>query len=376
MRHFLIADNIPFAEEAFATHGQIERFGGRQPEPRQLEKADVLLVRSITKVDDALLDQAPRLQLVGTATIGTDHLDTIALQQRDIAWISSPGANANSVGEYVLTALLALVKEQGWSAQGKRAAIVGAGHTGRATGQRLAALGLEVNYYDPPRAKTDDSFDSIEWDDVLTADVISLHVPLVRNGANPTEHMFDARNLAKLSSEQVLINASRGAVIDNQALLKRQQERPLQLVLDVWEGEPEVLSELVTHCVIATPHIAGHSLNGKIRGTQMLYEACRTHFGWHQQPPNWAMLFPAPAGEPWHCTRMPSLAQLAQWALQNYDIWQDDQAMRTQGLDAAGFDQLRRDYPVRFELCSRTLDVADTVSQSARQRLHDLGFNF
>ena len=376
MFHFLIADNIPFAEEAFASHGQVERFSGRQPNPRQLQQADVLLVRSITQVNEQLLQHAPNLKLVGTATIGTDHFDINALRERDIAWVSCPGVNADSVGEYVLTAVLALHATDPKALQSKRVSIIGAGHTGQATGRRLAALGLRVDYYDPPRAQYDAEFKSISWEHALGADIISIHVPLTSAGDNSTKHLFDAQVLARLTGQQTLINASRGAVIDNRALLQRQQQEPLQLVLDVWEGEPEVLVELIDHCAIATAHIAGHSLNGKIRGTQMLYAACQTHFEWHQQPPNWAELVPVPTTLAWQCTRMPSNAQLAKWALENYDIWRDDQNMRAQGKTPVGFDQLRKDYPIRFELCSRPLTVAASVNQPARQRLHDLGFIF
>ena len=376
MLHFLIADNIPLAEEVFASYGHIERFSGREPEPRQLEKAEILLVRSITTVDERLLSYAPRLQFVGTATIGTEHLDTLALEKRDIAWVGSPGANADSVAEYVLTALLALAEKKQWSLGGRRVAIVGAGHTGQATGRRLAALGLQVDYFDPPRAKQAPDFDSIAWEDVLTADVISLHVPLTTAGPDKTKYLFNTAVLSQLTSNQVLINASRGAVIDNKALLKRQQKGPLHLILDVWEGEPNVLADLIEYTDIATPHIAGHSLNGKIRGTQMLYDACRERFDWRQHAPNWAELFPVPPATSWHCSRMPSQAQLTQWLLENYAIWRDDQSMRKQGTKAEGFDQLRRHYPVRFELCSRTLQVGASVNQAARQRLHDLGFHF
>lgn len=376
MLHFLIADNIPLAEEVFAPFGHIERFGGREPEPRQLEKADVLMVRSITEVNEQLLSYAPNLKFVGTATIGTEHLDKAALKKRQIPWVGSPGANADSVGEYVLTALLAVAMKLEWALSDKRVVIIGAGHTGQATGRRLTALGLQVDYFDPPRAQQEPDFKSIAWEEALTADIISLHVPLTSTGTAKTKHLFDAAVLSQLTSKQVLINASRGAVIDNQALLKRQQEKPLHLILDVWEGEPDVLTELIDHTIIATPHIAGHSLNGKIRGTQMLYDACRAQFDWRQKAPNWAELFPAPPGASWRCSRMPSHAQLSQWLLENYDIWHDDHSMRTQGIEAVGFDQLRRQYPVRFELCSHTLDVAASVNEATRQRLHDLGFNF
>lgn len=376
MLNFLIADNIPFADEVFASHGRIERFAGRLPEPRQLAVADVLLVRSITQVNAALLEQSPNLQFVGTATIGTEHMDLKALDARNIAYASSPGANADSVGEYILTAWLALAQKHDWKVAQQRVAIIGAGHTGQAAGRRLEALGLKVEYYDPPKAEADSDFTSMSWSRVLSADVISLHVPLTREGEHPTYHLFDTDALEQLAGHQCLLNASRGAVIDNQALLARQQQDPLTLVLDVWEGEPELVDGLIDLVDIATPHIAGHSLNGKVRGTQQLYAACRQHFDWHQQAPNWGGLMPAPRSFEWQCARMPSQQMLTQWVLQNYPIWQDDTAMREHGLSAEGFDTLRREYPVRFELASHWLQVDDKVGEGARKRLHGLGFSF
>jgi len=376
MMKFLIADNIPYAEELFAMHGAVERFAGRKPAARQLKDADVLLVRSITQVDDALLDAAGKLKFVGTATIGMEHLDQAALRRRSIEYVNSPGANADSVGEYILTALLALAEKYRWQLAAQRVAIIGAGHTGRAAGKRLAGLGLNVEYYDPPRAAQQSDFSTISLARALSADIISLHVPLVRAGENPTFHLLNAQQLAKLTGDQVLINASRGAVIDNQALLQRMREARFTTVLDVWEGEPEILVELLNEVDIATPHIAGHSLNGKVRGTQMLYDACVDFFDWDEARPNWSELFPAPPALGWSCKAMPTQAQLTSWILQNYDIWADDARMREHGVTTAGFDQLRREYPVRFELCSQWLQVSDSLPATARSRLSQLGFTF
>lgn len=376
MLKFLIADNIPYAQELFAPHGTVERFAGREPEPRQLEKADVLLVRSITQVNEKLLSLAPQLKFVGTATIGMEHLDEAALRKRNIHYVGSPGANAESVGEYVLTALLALAAKYQWQLAQQRVAIIGAGHTGLAAGRRLAALGLCVEYYDPPRAERDANFTTVSLQRALSADIISLHVPMIKNGDNPTYHLLDEARLAQLQSRQLLINASRGAVVDNLALLRRLREDALPTVLDVWEGEPEILTELIEFVEIATPHIAGHSLNGKVRGTQMLYDACVDFFAWKDVEPDWASLLPAPASLGWSCESMPSQATLSAWALQNYDIWADDARMRESGTHGTGFDRLRREYPVRFELCSQWLAVSKTLPAAARSRLSQLGFTF
>ncbi|WP_198679559.1 4-phosphoerythronate dehydrogenase [Aliidiomarina minuta] len=373
--NFLVDENIPLAHEAFNVQGRVTVFSGRQPSIQDLAETEVLLVRSVTQVNQQLLQQASKLKFVGTATIGTEHVDMEALQQRGIGFASAPGANADSVGEYVLTALLALAEQQSWQLAGRRVAIVGAGNTGIATGKRLSALGMQVGYYDPPLQEQGKQAASyMTWAEVLQADVISLHVPLQNNGRYKTRHLLAHKELAQLGSSQVLINASRGAVINNQALLQRQQEKPLWLILDVWEGEPQILQPLLEKVAIATPHIAGYSLNGKVRATQMLYQACSRYFAWQQAAPDWQKLMPDLRAESWHCDSTLNQQQLAHWALENYPIWRDDRKMRERGVDAQGFDALRKEYPPRYELMSRHLEC-DRLSDDERERLQQLGFN-
>lgn len=374
--HFLIAENIPLAQEAFASQGTVERFSGRQPAPEQLRKAEVLLVRSITPVNANLLAQAPALQFVGTATIGCEHVDEAALKARGVGFASAPGANAESVGEYVFTATLALAQKKDWSLAGRSAAIVGAGATGRAAGRRLSALGINVCYYDPPRQNEgccDIAY--VGWEQVMQSDIISLHVPLEPGGQYPTYHLIDAAVLSQLSRSQLLVNASRGAVIDNVALRQYLQAGGATVVLDVWEGEPQIDAALLDCIDIATPHVAGHSLNGKIRGTQMLYQACRDFFSWSATAPDWAGLYPAPTPLDWECASMPDQQQLTRWVLENYPIWQDDHAMREQGYYADGFDHLRRTYPVRYELISQVVQVPPGLKKTDRDRMQAMGFN-
>lgn len=374
--HFLISQNIPLAQEVFTEHGTIERFSGREPALEQLRQAEVLLIRSITEVNKALLDNAPNLKFVGTATIGCEHVDEDELQARGIGFASSPGANADSVAEYVFTAVLAMAEKASWTLTGRSAAIIGAGATGRAAGRRLSALGMDVQYYDPPRE--DDGcteFEYIGWDQVLRADIISLHVPLLKDGPYPTYHLLDEQVIQQLQPEQFLINCSRGAVVDNSALCKHLRHKGPLAALDVWEGEPHIDTTLLDYVDIATPHIAGHSLNGKIRGTQMLYQACREFFDWATPEPDWAGLFPAPASYGWECESMPEQEQLTRWVLENYPIWKDDAAMREDGRTAKGFDQLRRDYPVRYELISQIVHVPATLKKADYDRMQAMGFN-
>lgn len=394
----ILADKlIPQVEQLFSSFGTVVTFADRQPPSELLQRADILLVRSVTQVNEALLAQAPQLKFVGTATIGTEHIDTVALAQRDIIFVSAPGANATAVGEYVLSSVLALWQQLAPTVAqvpaGSQAVIIGAGNTGMAAGQRLSALGYEVSYYDPPLIKQPDSQSSqqrelpihTDWSAVFAADVVSCHVPLTRTGAYPTHHLFGAQELAQLKPSCWLINASRGAVIDEQALILHQQNAATAVVLDVWEFEPEVTTAVIDATTFASQHIAGHSIEGKLGGVWRLYEAVA---GWLQQPLTlgWDdFLMQATSVEdtarysPIEVTEPPTLADLARWVHGVYDIRQDDRLFREALMTPARFDSLRKNYPVRRQLAVQKLSV--NLLQSSHQlnadwcdRLRELGF--
>lgn len=342
----IVADqNIPALSDLLSGAGTLSYFSERIPPQKLLAEADALLVRSVTQVDEALLEQAPELKFVASATIGTEHINLQALEERGIGFAHAPGANAQSVGEYVLCAVLNwLSGKPRYVADEIDVAIVGAGHTGKAAGKRLEALGLNVHYYDPPLCKKGVKFVHDHWQRVLTADIISCHVPLTRDGDFPTQHLFENTALQSLHSQQLLINASRGAVIDNKALLERveQGERP-SLVLDVWENEPDVLSGLVSYVDIATPHIAGHSLEGKVGGAVMISNALLEHFG---KPADKTVsdVLPGTAWDDRDAGEFNSLESLNLWAKEHFDLFLDDELFRQQGLTRDGFDGLRRNY--------------------------------
>ena len=264
----VVDENMPLAEALFAEFGEVVRVQGRTLTAAQLTDADVLLVRSITKVNASLLSQANKLKFVGTATIGTDHVDKTYLAENTIPFFSAPGCNKVSVGEYVISALLVMAEKYQFSLSGLSLGIIGAGNTGTAVAERAAALGIAVKLCDPPKEQSGDQRKFVTYDEALTCDLVSFHVPLSRHGEHATFHLLDEKHIQALRPEQILINACRGEVWDNQAMLVRQQSAlPLRLVMDVWENEPNVLQTLVPYTEIATPHIAGYSLEGKYRGT-------------------------------------------------------------------------------------------------------------
>lgn len=342
----IVADrNIPALSDLLSGAGTLSYFSERNPPKDLLADADALLVRSVTNVDETLLRQAPRLKFVASATIGTEHIDLNAIAERGIGFAHAPGANAESVGEYVLCAVLAwLQKKSLYSVDEVDVAIVGAGHTGKATGKRLQALGLNVHYYDPPLCKKGVKFVHDHWQRVLTADIISCHVPLTHNGDFPTRHLFESTALQSLHSRQLLVNASRGAVIDNHALLERaeQGERP-SLVLDVWENEPDVLNALVPYIDIATPHIAGHSLEGKVGGAVMIADALLAYFNKNAGKTR-SQVLPLVDWPVRDAEELSSFELLSAWIKTHFDLHRDDALFREQGTTPEGFDSLRRNY--------------------------------
>jgi erythronate-4-phosphate dehydrogenase len=348
----IVADeNIPLLDEFFAGFGEIRRYPGRAIDAAAVRDADVLLVRSVTRVDAALL-AGSKVRFVGTCTIGTDHLDLAYFAAAGIHWSSAPGCNARGVVDYVLGCVLALAERQGIDPAQRRYGIVGAGQVGSRLHKVLRGLGWTVKVCDPPRAALE-AGDFVGLEEILgDCDVISLHTPL----AADTRHLFAAAQLAALRPGTWLINASRGAVVDNRALRERLESgADLQVVLDVWEGEPQVDVALADLCQIATPHIAGYSLDGKLRGTAQIYQAFCAFI---EQAPTVQLeqLMPAP-GLTEIC--LDKSAEQA-WALALlcravYDPRRDDADFRrslqgTPTQRSEAFDRLRKHYPVRREI--------------------------
>lgn len=352
----IVADeNIPLLDAFFAHFGEIRRLPGRSIDRAAVADADVLLVRSVTRVDRELLDGSP-VRFVGTCTIGTDHLDLDYFQQTGIQWSSAPGCNARGVVDYVLGSLLTLAEIEGVDLAQRTYGVVGAGEAGGRLVKVLRGLGWNVLVCDPPRQAAEGG-DFVSLDVILQqCDVISLHTPLSKTGDQPTWHLFDDSRLRQLKRGSWLINASRGAVVDNAALHGVLLDREdLQAVLDVWEGEPQVNVPLAELCVIATPHIAGYSLDGRQRGTAQIYQALCAYL---DQPPQISLADLLP--KPWLAEVSLDAQTDPTWALNMlcrgvYDPRRDDADFRRSLVgDTASqrlaFDALRKHYPPRREI--------------------------
>ena len=269
----LADENIPLVDAFFGGFGSVRRLSGRNIKRADLGDAEILLVRSVTQVNEALL-AGSNVRFVGTCTIGTDHLDTAYLDRAGIAWSNAPGCNARGVVDYVLSSLWTLAERTGRDPAKRRYGIVGAGQVGGRLVKVLRDLGWSVRVCDPLRA-AQESGDFVSLSEIIAeCDVISLHTPLTREGEHATYHLLGEDHLQALRPDTWLINASRGPVIDNAALTRVLSARDdLRAVLDVWEHEPSVNLALMERCDIATPHIAGYSLEGKMRGTAQIYQS-------------------------------------------------------------------------------------------------------
>ncbi|PNG41311.1 erythronate-4-phosphate dehydrogenase [Pseudomonas asplenii] len=368
----IVADeNIPLLDAFFAGFGEIRRVPGRSIDRATVEQADVLLVRSVTNVNRALLEGS-KVRFVGTCTIGTDHLDLEYFNEAGITWSSAPGCNARGVVDYVLGSLMTLAEIEGVDLTQRTYGVVGAGEVGGRLIKVLKGLGWNVKVCDPPRQSAEGG-DYVSLEQIIEqCDVISLHTPLTRSGDGATWHLFDQQRLQQLKPGAWLINAARGPVVDNAALRKVLLEREdLQAVLDVWEAEPEVDVALAELCVLATPHIAGYSLDGKQRGTAQIYQAYCEFIG---QPSSIQLSDLLPA--PWlsqvtlHGDSDPAWA-LAMLCRGVYDPRRDDADFRRSLVgnveeQRAAFDVLRKQYPVRREIEGLKVRIEGASPELAR----------
>ncbi len=368
----LVDENMPYARELFSRTGSVVAVPGRPVPQDALNDADGLMVRSVTKVNAELLGGKP-VKFVGTATAGTDHIDETFLQEQGIGFSAAPGCNAIAVVEYVFSALLLLAERDGFMLKDRTVGIVGVGNVGGRLQARLEALGIRTLLCDPPRADRGDEGEFLPLSALVAeADILTFHTPLFKQGEYKTLHLADEALLQALKPGTVLINACRGPVVDNAALLKvLGQRRDLSVVLDVWEPEPELSLPLLEKVDIATAHIAGYTLEGKARGTTQVFEAWTAFLGKPEQV-DLATLLPVPEfgeialhGE----LDQPTLKRLAHLV---YDVRRDDAPLRKVAAIAGEFDRLRKNYLERREWSSLRV-VCD--SKQAALLLNNIGFN-
>ncbi len=373
----LADENIASVREQFAALGDVITVPGRSITRNLLADCDALLVRSVTAVDARLL-AGTRCRFVASATSGTDHVNTAQLAAAGIGFAAAPGCNAISVVDYVFAALAALASARLVDPDWRKLSfgIVGCGHIGSALVQRLLALGVDVIVHDPllPAAHPLASrFRGLE--EVLARQVVSLHVPLTETGPYATRHLLDAERLAALQPGTILINAARGSVVSNEKLLQRLDAAAnLVVVLDVWEQEPALKLPLLERVALGTPHIAGYSHEGKMRGTEQIREALCRFFG--LQSPNAAGYGDSPQSLLSVVADDSAAEQFNSLLLASYDIRRDDLALRQacrESDPAAAFDRLRKHYPKRHEYSHFRVSTLG-LREALHPHLRALGF--
>ncbi len=365
--------SLVFGDEFLSDIGRCSVFDTGQLTPHDLVDVDALLVRSTTQVNQQLLQHANRLSFVATGTAGFDHIDTDYLSSKDITLATAAGCNAVAVAEYVLSCLLLSAQKFGGDICSRKVGIVGAGHVGTALSERLTALGVEHILCDPLLQQAGDPRVFNKLEDVLSCDVISFHVPWTTAGHYPTHHLLSAEHIGSLSQQQIVINACRGEVIDETALLQRlKQGNGPQVFLDVWQNEPAIDKRLLPYVHIATPHIAGHSLEGKARGTEFIYRAMAKHFSIPCSKTIYDFL-PEPLVKSVTVTEsVVSLQTIQQLMLLQYDCQRDDYVFRDKLVKGIPFTQQRKQYRIRREYSA--LQVFCQHS-SAVVQLKQLGFD-
>jgi erythronate-4-phosphate dehydrogenase len=370
----IVADeSIPYVREAFGSFGTIRLVSGREIAPAHVRDADILLTRSVTRVNAELLG-ASQVRFVGSATIGVDHIDLPYLRSRGIVFAYAPGSNANSVAEYVIAAILALEQK---SFARRTVGIIGLGRIGTLVKAKAEALGMAVLANDPPLERAGRS-GLISLTKLLSlSDIVSCHVPLSTEEPDATFHLLDRVKLSLMRPDAVLINTARGPVVDNRALLSvLQKDRLGAAVLDVWEGEPEPDPRLLAAVTVGTPHIAGYSFDGKLNGTKLLYESVCAFLKYPQQwnPPALSSGVAPVRIDP---TR-PLDDFIAPLVARSYDIRRDDAALRALAKFSTperghAFDRLRATYPRRLEFVHTTV-VVPAGRAEIRQALSTIGF--
>lgn len=277
----IIADNtVPFLKGVLEPLVDISYLNSSEFSPENVRNADALIVRSIDKCTRQLL-AGSKVKLITTATIGFDHIDTHFCEENGITWKNAPGCNAASVGQYVLSSLIATALSKGESLSNKTIGIVGVGHVGSIVEKLCTTMGMRVLRNDPPRAEKEGNDGFVSLDVIAKeADIITLHVPLTKEGSFPTWHLANKNFFNSLERKPWFVNSCRGAVHDTEALLAAKKEGKIrELIIDCWENEPNINLELLSEVRIATPHIAGFSADGKANGTRMCLEEIERFFG-------------------------------------------------------------------------------------------------
>ena len=374
----IVDENIAFGKEAFEQFGEVVLISGRDISNAHLKDSDALIVRSITNVNQELLN-GTKIKFVGTATIGTDHIDVDYLEKSNIAFASAAGSNSHAVTEYVFSAITHLVNKHKIKLEDLSIGVIGYGNIGTKVCAVAEALGLRVLKNDPPVERKTGRKDFYKLEEALSCDIVTLHVPLNNGGADNTYHMLNDKNISLINERTILINSSRGPVIDNKALKERLLiKKDILTVLDVWEKEPDYDAELMNLVELATPHIAGYSFEGKVNGTVMVYKALCEFLN---VLPTWKPELPVVSNNQIDIDGNETTEKmLSNIFNKSYKISDDDKLLREGSLlpvkeKSNHFDSLRKNYRFRRELNNYTVNLKNK-NDRALKVINELRLNY
>lgn len=372
----IIDENIIFAKEAFSPYGNVILKSGREITKSLVKDADALITRSITQINSNLLSGS-RVQFIGTATTGIDHVNTDYLKKEGIGFANAAGCNSQAVAEYVFTALTYISQTKQIPLLDKTIGVIGAGNIGSKVVKMSKALGLKVLINDPPlqRKTKENIYCSLK--EALTADIITLHVPITYSGIDKTFHLIDEKQLTQIKKDTIFLNSSRGPVVNNKTMIKILKSKNLTTIFDVWENEPEISTTLLSKVDIGTPHIAGYSFEGKVNGTKMIYDAFCKFFNLEL---SWNPNLPEISNKEIEINIVDSIENaLYQIFKKVYPINEDSNQLKKmvglpKEMQSKYFDKLRKEYRLRRELSNYTV-ILPSRNRSIKEMLQNFGLN-
>jgi erythronate-4-phosphate dehydrogenase len=368
----IIDDKIPYIKGALEKVAEVIYLPGSKTTPDIVKNADAIITRTRTICNKQLLEGSS-VKFIATATIGYDHIDTEYCESAGIEWTNAPGCNAESVNQYISSALFSWSMKNRTGLAGKTIGIIGVGQVGSRIAKTCEIIGMRVLLSDLPRERKEGSgmFTNVQTIQ-NESDIITFHVPLNMTGEDATYHMVNSEFLQMLKKKPLLINSCRGEVFNTEAVKQARKSGLISgLIIDCWENEPDLDLELLRMVEYGTPHIAGYSKDGKANGTKMSVQAVSRFFNLGLD--NWQ---PTKVEPPENSVfeidgnQRREYSILAEAILSTYDIETDDEAVRKNPKD---FEKLRGDYPVRREFDSFTIK-AKNIETETLEKLEKLGF--
>lgn len=372
----IIADNqIPFLKSVLEPFAEISYLNPSQITRGIINSADALLVRTRTKCDSELLEGSA-VKFIGTATIGFDHIDTLYCKTNGIKWINAPGCNSSSVQQYVVSALLTLAKLKKMKLDSMTIGIVGVGNIGSKVQKAAKILGLKISLNDPPRERKEVNEKFVALDQLVEeSDILTFHVPLNINGIDKTYHLVNDEFFEKFNKGKIIINTSRGEVIDTNALKNAiKNEKVISSVLDVWENEPKIDIKLMNLVDITTPHIAGYSIEGKANATAACINGLNKYFNLGLEGNWYPKYLPVPAVSKEikiECIGKSRQEIFFECINSTYNICEDDKRLRS---EVTNFEEQRTEYVTRREFNFYNVHLLH-ADKSMQEAINELGFN-